>query len=387
MRMGGHNSRTVLASVIAGIFAATTVGVWYDPSDFSSMYQDSVGVTQVTAVGQPVGLMLDKSKGLVRSAELVGNGDFSDGTTGWTPGTGWSVTGGRAEVSNAGAASHLVSTVANGTVITVGKFYEITYDVQVTAGAIQMDCGGGTAPAANSPIGPVTRRAIVRATAGFGFRVYGNATAVGWVDNISVKEIPGNHILQATTTARPVLTADSNGLRYLNFDGVDDYMSTPTVISLGSISTFDVSCAVAREQSAAIAVIAEYGNGGAAPDGAFAVFGPLTAGTESYLFRVRGTVTVQSAANYPLGVPVVLTARTVINSGFVMRYNAGTVATNATSQAGALTDQQMWIGARSGGSLPFDGRFYGLMIFGRRLASNETFFTERYLGQKSGVFV
>ena len=36
-------------------------GAWYDPSDLSTMFQDSAGTTPVTGVGQPVGLILDKS--------------------------------------------------------------------------------------------------------------------------------------------------------------------------------------------------------------------------------------------------------------------------------------------------------------------------------------
>lgn len=38
-------------------------GVWFDPSDMSTLFQDSLGTTPVTDVEQPVGLMLDKSKG------------------------------------------------------------------------------------------------------------------------------------------------------------------------------------------------------------------------------------------------------------------------------------------------------------------------------------
>jgi hypothetical protein len=36
-------------------------GVWFDTSDFSSMFQDAAGTIPVTAVGQPVGLIRDKS--------------------------------------------------------------------------------------------------------------------------------------------------------------------------------------------------------------------------------------------------------------------------------------------------------------------------------------
>lgn len=36
-------------------------GVWFDPSDFSTMFQDNLGATPVTATTQSVGLILDKS--------------------------------------------------------------------------------------------------------------------------------------------------------------------------------------------------------------------------------------------------------------------------------------------------------------------------------------
>ena len=45
----------------ASLFAAGEQGVWYDPSDLTTLYQDAAGTTPVTAVEQPVGLVLDKS--------------------------------------------------------------------------------------------------------------------------------------------------------------------------------------------------------------------------------------------------------------------------------------------------------------------------------------
>ena len=45
----------------AQLFASSEIGAWYDPSDFSTLFQDSAGTTPVTAVEQPVGLMQDKS--------------------------------------------------------------------------------------------------------------------------------------------------------------------------------------------------------------------------------------------------------------------------------------------------------------------------------------
>jgi len=43
------------------LFASGEQGIWLDPSDFSTLFQDSAGTTPVTAVGQPVGKILDKS--------------------------------------------------------------------------------------------------------------------------------------------------------------------------------------------------------------------------------------------------------------------------------------------------------------------------------------
>lgn len=51
------------------LFTSGVAGAWYDPSDYSTLFQDSAGKTPVTAVEQPVGLMLDKSQGLVASTK------------------------------------------------------------------------------------------------------------------------------------------------------------------------------------------------------------------------------------------------------------------------------------------------------------------------------
>jgi hypothetical protein len=66
--------RPVLTPIMRGIFdpaqsvsAAWTpadlasLTAWFDPSDLSTMFQDAAGTTPVTAAGQPVGLILDKS--------------------------------------------------------------------------------------------------------------------------------------------------------------------------------------------------------------------------------------------------------------------------------------------------------------------------------------
>ena len=46
----------------ASLFANGEEGAWYDPSDLSTLFQDTAGATPA-GVGDPVGLILDKSKG------------------------------------------------------------------------------------------------------------------------------------------------------------------------------------------------------------------------------------------------------------------------------------------------------------------------------------
>lgn len=49
------------AGGVRSIFSLCTQGFWFDPSDFSTMFQDDAGTVPVTAAGQTVGKILDKS--------------------------------------------------------------------------------------------------------------------------------------------------------------------------------------------------------------------------------------------------------------------------------------------------------------------------------------
>lgn len=50
-----------LSTFIKDIFRNGEQGFFYDPNDLSTMFQDAAGTISVTAVGQPVGLIRDKS--------------------------------------------------------------------------------------------------------------------------------------------------------------------------------------------------------------------------------------------------------------------------------------------------------------------------------------
>ena len=56
----GSSSQNI-SQLIKSLFANNEQGFAYDPNDLTTLYQDAAGTIPVTAAGQPVGLMLDKS--------------------------------------------------------------------------------------------------------------------------------------------------------------------------------------------------------------------------------------------------------------------------------------------------------------------------------------
>lgn len=197
-----------LVAVIRSLFANNEPGVWYDPSDLSTLYQDSAGTTPVTRVEQPVGLMLDKSKGLVLGPELVTNGTF-DTDAGWSlSGSQWGISNGKLNGTASGTfqyADHL----GPGDFVT-GRFYIFECDLEYVSGfspRLYLKGGGGIElPYASGRVKIITQANISNLV---GVR-FGSSSFVGSIDNISVRELPGNHAFQTTTTSRPVLSARYN---------------------------------------------------------------------------------------------------------------------------------------------------------------------------------
>lgn len=203
-----------LVAAIRSLFAANEPGVWYDPSDLSTLFQDAVGTTPVTAVEQPVGLMLDKSKGPVLGPELVVNGDFSSGVTWWAVSRG-SISGGVYSYSgdnlNGGAA--LIS--QSGLLLLGGRTYELTYQVISVSGTVSLRvANGATEVAATNPVFAAGSYRQIVTLSGAADRVVlvarGSGVSAVATDNISVRELPGNHAYQPTATSRPVLSARVN---------------------------------------------------------------------------------------------------------------------------------------------------------------------------------
>ena len=198
----------------SNLFLGGIPGAWYDPTDLATMFQDSTGTTPVTAVEQPVGLILDKSQGLAIGAELVTNGTFPVNLNGWTIGDGtptWVAPG----------AMRLDSTSARQSAYQdVPTVIGATYEIRATLSNFS---AGGFAPRLSvwsgafvSLLGSIGLSAGTfvgrfRATATtIRLQAYADLGGIANFDDISVRELAGNHASQSTAASRPTYRARYN---------------------------------------------------------------------------------------------------------------------------------------------------------------------------------
>lgn len=261
------------------LFAAGEVGVWYDPSDLSTLFQDSAGTTPVTALGQPVGLMLDKSNGLAREGELIIDGGFDDPGK-WSLPTNCTVSGGVLNCNAPGVYGYC-NPMPPVTVV-AGEAYEFSCDVTRSAGAIDLYIGSTSVGTTSSG---AKRGILIVGTAGAGVRIGVGSTFVGSIDNLSVRKVPGIHARQSTDAARPKLAAGDQ----IDFDGIDDKLTT-TFPNLGT----DVTIARSVPGSGASILTGQTIGAGAIADntdhcGLLIVNRALTAGETALLTRYLDT--------------------------------------------------------------------------------------------------
>lgn len=178
----------------ASLFRAGEQGGWYDPSDLTTLFQDSFGTTPVTASGQPVGLALDKrlwgDKTLAQV--LAGQPELKPAAFDFL-GTGWSYAGG---ILTATAGSNGQSSYEN---YTTGEAYACELNITVTSGTLQIYAGGALVKSVTSS-STVSIKAVFAASPRLQFT---SASFVGTISIVSIKKVPGNHDSQATTASRP----------------------------------------------------------------------------------------------------------------------------------------------------------------------------------------
>ncbi|QBK68901.1 hypothetical protein [Acinetobacter johnsonii] len=209
-------------SLIRKLFANNEQGFAYDPNDLTTMFQDAAGTIPVTGAGQAVGLMLDKSKGLRKGANLVPQKSFAEGTAGWTLQSVWTFTGDKV-ICNGSTSLLLLNTK-----FVLGKRYRITIAATRTSTSGTLSIRNGATVASEIATIQATGIEVIERNV----HVSDNNSphiyflSQGWVGeiiSISIEEIAGNHAYQTTASMRPIL---QDAPRRIDFDAIDDKLIT-----------------------------------------------------------------------------------------------------------------------------------------------------------------
>jgi len=285
-QLGRGGAWTPLALWPDGI---ATPGMWISPRTLTSQWQDYNGTTPVVEPGtvadsaNPVGLALDLRAGTpVLGPELVVNGDFSSGMAGWTL-TGYTTagtpSGGSVRLSGIAPGTNF-NELAHQTLTTVvGRTYKISFPQTFVAGTanVNIACYANGVSSGFITSLPSSGDIYIQATSTTTtltiFAWNGASTDVPFdvtVGPATVKEVPGNHVLQSTSAARPLMSAydgqtlgpgntyDATGYPiFQKYDGVDDGMAT-AAFSAGTLIDGTDCMIVVRRDSAASCVAGLY---------------------------------------------------------------------------------------------------------------------------------
>jgi hypothetical protein len=204
----------------------------------------------------------------------------------------------------------------------------------------------------------------------------------------------GNHATQTTAAARPILRQTGGGLYYLEFDGVDDVMVTPTITP--GTDKVQVFAGVTKASDATTAAIVEFGSNSSTNSSSFGIFNRrLSAG--DYGSHVYGNARNERATPTSFAAPISNVVACLYDIAEATAELENRVRVDGANQTltgivsgpagtGNFLAYPLYIGARAGTSLFFNGRIYSLITrFGANLDTAVIEQTEGYVAGKTGV--
>lgn len=191
----------------------------------------------------------------------------------------------------------------------------------------------------------------------------------------------GNHAIQVTAAARPLLQQTAGGLYYLAFDGSDDFF-----VIFGSQAWYDqyigsIVIAASTDSTSSQDVVSNRGVDSAEVRGKYALSIRNNGVNWIYDNLVAGSGAAISTAS-PINTPYVFYGSgdgTNVSSSI----NSGSVTTVADTFTARNLDA--YIGQKGGSATYFSGRIYGIVLTNDVLTAQEISDTETYLAAKSGV--
>lgn len=411
------------------LFTTGVNGTWYDPSDLTTLFQDAAGTTPVTAVEQPVGLMLDKSGRGNHAFNSSGNSaNFPVLSARYNLLTASELQNGISDLPVKGGSVSLAGTSIDGYVNSASVQYNAAasyaYKTQsVTAGVgytlsvvVQMDDNGAPAVSASDQVGAdltlvlfsgtgytPTIRSIgnsqylvsisgvcpTSGTSDCGVVKYGDQSARGF--RVTAYDIRVSNDAMNQPAYQRVNTAtdyDTAGFKpYLRFNGVNQWLQTNSIDFTYGDKMF--VCAGYRALSSSLYQVAtELSASYSSNAGSFVVF-KNGSNTQAWYFGSSGT-TFQSAEKTGYAEPITNVISGIGNisaPSATLRVNGTQVAQSTVTQGtGNYGNYPLYIGARAGSSLWFNGRLHQLVVAGKQASASEISSTETYTNTKTGAY-
>lgn len=429
-----------LSQQVASLFSASEPGVWYDPSDLSTLFQDAAGTIPVTGVEQPVGLILDKS----------GRGNHaSQPTTTARP-----ILSARYNILTDTAFTSAAQWGIGNWVFSGGEA-----DPFGGTAAAKVQMGGGAAQAPGRIIGPVAGDVVFRvwwkagnqAPVSLAARDDTTATILGsvrcdtgavtgTVTGSIIRQQNGFNLVELRTTAFPpgntlrIYLGGPGGVaagthsfwygpdlrlvcdagegptyqyvapaaasyevagfsRYLRFDGVDDFLDAGT---LDFSAATQAAAVIGSKKLRDVRAACPYSHGlSTGQNGAFRFIAPANPGQASVQASTRGADGVLretvGANDKAAPIKLVLCSTYGADAPVSIRYN-GTESRVSSGSLGALTlpSARSVIGAQVTGETTqsnfFTGRIYGLVHIARALSLGEQHILEQFMRNKSRAY-
>lgn len=185
-------------------------GAWTEKCQHTSWWNEPI---MGKWLGQQISEFQARNAGATVGPELITNGDFSGGSTGWTVATGWSIA--NSEATFVGGTAEYLKWPSS---IIVGKLYKFTFTIKSVSGtAPSVSVYMGQSPSLGTFVTPGTYTVYGVAIAGsLGFAIRGNnanVDAIIVIDSVSVREIIS---LTTASTDYFQLTTDGKFYRLWN---------------------------------------------------------------------------------------------------------------------------------------------------------------------------
>ena len=351
--MSNRASQTAINfdSLVSMLFAASEPGTWYDPSDMSTLFQDSAGTVPVTAVEQPVGRILDKS----------GRGNHATQAT----------TTKRPIYSRRVNLLLGSTTLATQSITTLSAAHKLVFSGtgSVTLSGTATGVYGAGVHSITTTAGALT------------------LTVSGSVQDASFHLAVDSHLVyQGINTATDYDADPAKFPAYLRFDGVDDALQTGN-IDFTSTDKMTVWAGVTK-LSDAVAVILELSDTWTYYSGSFLVFN--NAASFTYYSASRGSGAVNPGHNAPIAGEVNTSVLAITHDipgdlSTIRRNGIPGVNGIVDKGAGSFGNYPLYIGARAGTSYFVNGRLYGLIVRGAQSSLLQIEDTELYMNKKVGI--